>query len=536
MMVLAEALIRLLELWDQDQMEELPDALLQDRLPITLIQILNRTLMGPRLAELEQSDQSIETLAYAVLTLKALSSLPWLSDLSEEILSQIMQWQHLLHTRGKRWIVPQSLWVEKVTYGSTFLCEAYYLAAIFKGMPTRAWTGKVKSLVQIRSKDEKRITSMFCKLQCFQSEPAWKIHACVLEALVFLPQLRSSLADVLGGEQSAKNEYLSFIPCTWVVVNNIQRLFLDTYLLWDMMVLTLCNFRVDEFMETTMAQLSEPDLQEAKFVIQTLCKEWATEKHASCNKATASAVPHSIATCASPPAHRETPTSPSTSPFILTDIRAALSPYVDVILGHPHIACVSKENHSALSTALSTFLTSHIDQLLTNALVSTQNRHPFLSFTHWLHTIAAPSVSAPFSFTFLTCLIGGLPTSTTRYMGIDFGTRVAMMSRMYNDLGSLARDRAEGNVNCADFAELNDGQSSAGDEQIVKGRLEELARYERDGAHWVGTRLVSALKGGKKEDRTRKADAVTLFLGVAELYADLYLVRDLSNQLKNGEH
>lgn len=91
-------------------------------------------------------------------------------------------------------------------------------------------------------------------------------------------------------------------------------------------------------------------------------------------------------------------------------------------------------------------------------------------------------------------------------------------------------------MNCADFAELNDGQSSTGDEQIVKSRLEELARYERDGAHWVGTRLVSALKGGKKEDRTRKADAVTLFLGVAEHYADLYLVRDLSNQLKNGEH
>lgn len=105
---------------------------MQDRLPITLIQILNRTLIGPRLAELDQSDQSIETLAYAVLTLKALSSLPWLSDLSEEILSQIMQWQHLLHKRGKSWIVPQSLWVEKVTYGSTFLCEAYYLAAIYK--------------------------------------------------------------------------------------------------------------------------------------------------------------------------------------------------------------------------------------------------------------------------------------------------------------------------------------------------------------------------------------------------------------------
>ena len=103
---------------------------------------------------------------------------------------------------------------------------------------------------------------------------------------------------------------------------------------------------------------------------------------------------------------------------------------------------------------------------------------------------------------------------------------------MYNDLGSIARDRAEGNVNCADFAELNDRQAP-GDEKIVKARLEELAQYERDAAVWVGTRLVSALSGERK-DRGRKADAVRLFLGVAELYADFYVVRDLSNRLNGG--
>ena len=108
------------------------------------------------------------------------------------------------------------------------------------------------------------------------------------------------------------------------------------------------------------------------------------------------------------------------------------------------------------------------------------------------------------------------------------------MSRMYNDLGSIARDRAEGNVNCADFAELNDGQAP-GDEKIVKARLEELAQYERDVAVWVGTRLVRALKGGERKDNGRKADAVKLFLGVAELYADVYVVRDFSNRLNGGD-
>lgn len=118
--------------------------------------------------------------------------------------------------------------------------------------------------MQITEKEEKKVTHLFCKLRCFQSEPDWKIRACVLEGLVFLPQLRSSHTDVLGGEQSAKSEYQSFIPCTWVVVNIVQNLFLDTYLLWDMMVLSLGNFRVDEYIETTVAQLDEENLKESQ--------------------------------------------------------------------------------------------------------------------------------------------------------------------------------------------------------------------------------------------------------------------------------
>lgn len=106
------------------------------------------------------------------------------------------------------------------------------------------------------------------------------------------------------------------------------------------------------------------------------------------------------------------------------------------------------------------------------------------------------------------------------------------MSRMYNDLGSLARDRAEGNVNCADFPELGDEQIPE-EGKTVKVRLQELAQYERDAANWVGTMLVSASEDGKGKENGGKADAVRLFLGVAELYADVYLVKDLSNRL-NG--
>lgn len=144
------------------------------------------------------------------------------------------------------------------------------------------------------------------------------------------------------------------------------------------------------------------------------------------------------------------------------------------------------------------------------------------------------------------------------------------MSRIYNDLGSLTRDLAEQNVNCANFLcgrSDDDGAHTA--EQLIspasegtvkeksqsvrfqqaKARLEELAAYERDAAHLAGAKLIRALLGddrttsgcgGSQEwvpghgSRTRRTDAVNLFLGVAELYADIYVVRDLSNKQQDG--
>ena len=105
------------------------------------------------------------------------------------------------------------------------------------------------------------------------------------------------------------------------------------------------------------------------------------------------------------------------------------------------------------------------------------------------------------------------------------------MSRLYNDMCSLMRDRAEGNVNCADFAELTNGKELVEGEDQVKKRLVMLAQYEREAGYWVGTKLINRLRNGEGREMKRKADAVSLFLGVAELYADIYVVRDLSNRL-----
>ncbi|KAI4199737.1 MAG: hypothetical protein LQ348_001827 [Seirophora lacunosa] len=577
MMLLAETLVKLLELWDRGHLTQLSTAFLQNRLSVTLIQLATRTLNNHNFGTARRTEGSTEILAYAILTLKALYSLPWVGTLSEELLSRVRQGQEALSSYSAVAYEPQYVWVEKVTYGSFSLTEAYSLAAMHPTKPTHVWTAKVKNLVPAVPAQEK-ITHMFGGLRCFESEPAWKIRACVLEGLAFLPQLRSSCQNILAGEKTAKNEYLSFIPCTWVVINNIRKLDLETYLLWDMMVLTLSNFRVDEWMETATRGIDVVGLLRAKDNIRSLCKGHNHDEHARIKGTRIDTVdPKSLP---SSPDRALPAVQQATNVRDFASLHAALSPYISTVLEHPRTDGSSSSYGASLRADLGTFLNSHIDQAIANLSFSAQASPsvPFEDFSNWLRTISTPSVSAHFSFTFLTGLMDGLPPDPgVRYLSQEFSACVAGMSRMYNDLGSLARDMAEQNLNCSNFFldgsiqekskfngshakghldthhyVLEEGTHAKTQLARAKARLETLAAYERDAAGLAGARLISALLTGdgcsssdaagnglfcSRRKRMKWADAVRLFLGVAELYADLYLVKDLSNrqQQQDGE-
>lgn len=77
---------------------------------------------------------------------------------------------------------------------------------------------------------EQNITDLFCEMQLFRSVPVWKTSLCVIEGPFLVPYLMASQASVLERELAANNEYIALIPCTWIAVNVLEGLFLDTYL------------------------------------------------------------------------------------------------------------------------------------------------------------------------------------------------------------------------------------------------------------------------------------------------------------------
>ena len=557
-MLLSGALVRLLELSDRDVLK-LSAALLHEQIPVVLTQIINQTLLHSGAGSWD-AKESPENAAYGILTLATVVTIPWIAPLKEQVNFTIEEGQRFLLSAQGDWDKPQLLWIEKVTYGSRRLSEAYCLAAMRPSISPHAWSEKTINLVNISEKSIFKFPRLVASLTDFRDEPLWRLKASTIEGFAFLPLLKSARMDILPRQKGAKNEYLDFIPCTWVLINNSKRLFLQANLLWDMMVLTMCNFRVDEYMETVVATLGVDRLGPIKSIIRTLCVGETMDVFQGREK------PHEDSVRATnDTVHLVEKNKIRTSD--LGSFQAIIGHYINAMLDYPRLQRASLVDQGHLRSELQTFLLSHITQTEDNARFSAQEPQSqstiavFVSaqkpFYEWAHTTGADSVSCPFSFAFFTCLLGSsLSSSPYRadcfssihetYLARDLCNHLAVMSRLYNDFGSLARDRAEANVNSTNFPEFhgttshgysipNGEERPAMKEAQLKADLLTLARHERESADSVGHRLIEKLRVSGSSRGRSKADGITLFMGVTALYADMYVARDLSNHIQKAQ-
>ncbi len=559
-MLLAEALIRLLELCDKSVLH-LSSTLLQERMPVVLLQIVNRTLLTQSDAGTWDNKGSPEVTAYGILTLRALSSLPWIISMREKVDLAIQAGRRYLIQAKDTWNQPQHLWVEKVTYGSGRLSEAYCLAAMRPSATSHAWSEQISGLVKSSEKLGSKISTMVSNMDTYHNQPIWKLNASIIEGTAFLPLLKSTRMDILPCQKEAKNEYLDLIPCIWVLVNNHKCLFKQANLLLDMMVLTLCNFRVDEYMETVVANIGDERFEQVKIATASLCSHEEKHRDRSGN------IPHEDATGEWEASDRVVETYGAANSWSISAFNTVIGHYVGQMLGLSRIQQASSRDKKHLRSELRSFLLSHIAQIEDNGRFSIQEPQsnsriavftsPRTSYYTWAHTVGANSVSCPFSFAFFCCLLGATTSSSTnprdcfpsvfeKHLARDLSGHLAVMSRLYNDYGSLERDQLEANINSVNFPEFHDtcylGHDTSGDGSSheihrihqLKANLLTLAQYERERAEWAGNKLLDTLRTtGVCKDR-EKADGVELFIGVTALYADMYVAKDLSNHVEKG--
>ena len=614
MMLLTRAFVRVFIEWSNGKLDFLSQELLRNEVAVILTQLLVKILMEQQ-EDGSWSGRSCDITAYAVLTLTSLFPFPWADTLGSKISTAIERGRIFLDHVPFRWHEPSYIWIEKVAYCSPVLSQAYCLAALYAASSNKSidWSVEVRAMFQGGSPGTvEKMSHFFSGLPLFGQEPKWKLMASVTESFMFLPTLLEADLGVFPRNGDPNRKHVQYIPFTWIGCNNL-RIQVDSATIWDMMLVSLLIYQIDEFMETIVTAQPASSLEIIKASITRLCKEEEPQSMStttgSHKRPSDSETEHSNNIyCPTTTAAIVTPSS--TTPNLLgQDIESTLSRFVKFFTSHPKATRSPPSVQISLRRDLCAFLLAHFTQLEDSRRLTSQrcgqgyeesptfspsnsnNSNPtstrptttFLSpatsYYTWVHTTSADHTSCPFVFTFYTCLIApaqGLecfPTTEQQYVAQDVARRLATMCRMYNDYGSVARDRTEGNLNSIDFPEfagkrrersnncsceaateacgcsnqvagsgrrgdvgaptlLDDAVKDVSEANVIgeyekaKKELSWLAEYERRG-------MDAALQElGRLVADQGLMEKVRLFVDVTDLYGQMYVARDLTERVK----
>lgn len=539
-MLLAKAFVMFLARWESKDLDrsQVSEDLVQEQIPVILLDILLKVL-GSQEQDGSWSHQR-ETTAYATLALAAIRRLPWVESLAPEIQSRVKQSSDYLLGSKDLWRHGDHIWIEKIAYSSSNLSLAYCLAATksAESLESTPYLGQeVGSLLLSSPKMIKGFQKFFSALPAFSNEPSWKLQLWVLQAFQFSRRLGRSGLDILSRKSSGESKYLAYIPFTWISISNgSQRMSLSAQ--WDMMVCSLLNFQIDDFIEFSVTQEHGESIQYLKSVVRRLCTSQGLELAVKPKK--------DLEEC-----HKEEKVgngeiSPpeSVADDANRELEDKLSQFANHYLRHPSVVRSPTWMQTWLAQQLQNCVLAHLTHLQdckeyagSPSQGNTQATKPWTYFD-WVHATPADNTTAKFSFVFYLCLVLGesgdklLGDSEKnkspyfpRYVAEDMCVHLAAMCRQQNDYGSLARDRAEGNLQSADFPDLYLGGFDADDQKDAhaKKMLLDVAAYEHACLENAMTELGKYLDKGVM-------DAIRVFIEVTDLYGQIYIVRDLNAQ------
>ncbi|KAJ8069145.1 hypothetical protein OCU04_002818 [Sclerotinia nivalis] len=475
---------------------------------------------------------SCEITAYSILTLIDATLFPWAGDLDKQVLKAIRAGQFFLNQHQGDWDKVTYTWIEKVSYGSSILSRTYCVAATYaaKKYPTNSpqWE-PLPNFLNIPFDRVVKFTS-FSRIHLFASESSWKLTASIIEGYMFLPRLRRIRLDVFPRQNMSEDKYLEYIPFTWTACNN-QGIFLETDLIWDIMAISMLNYQADEFMEAVLGHHDS-----AGHLVRDLFSKTTLERDLSSSRE-------------SPPVSCGTITPSSSDDGLLddstNDVRAILLRFKIHVLRHPSIQNAFGTNLAHLSKQLENFLLAHLTHSSGNASFAQLPGHdadtPVMfpasrTYWDWVRNISAVHTSCPYSWDWLSCRIASarkddlFPTALTKYLSAELGQHLAVMCRMYNDYGSLARDKVERNLNSVNFPEFEHcGASGAAGDEISdlterKSALMAMADYERECLLVIKARLRPLV-----DEKVR--NVLVILFNVTDLYGQIYAARDIASRM-----
>ncbi|PTB66981.1 Ent-kaurene synthase [Trichoderma citrinoviride] len=539
-MLLASALYRLLSVYANGSLGELAAEVVKMDVPIILVQLLSRALCG------QQGDGSwggsVERTSYAALLISYALKLPWPAAIRQHAEAALSKAKAYLAAHSDERATGDYLWIEKVTYKLPTLAEAYHLAALNASPKEQSWTSEVEQIFQTdNTTKSKKMAQFFSRLPLLQGLSGASMALAIQEAELYARRLQQVRLDIFLRDDMpmSADKYLAYIPVAWTTINAANGFALSGNEMWEMMVISMLNYQVDEYMESVVAQLDESTSQALAIMIGSEIRHSEPVVHSSLHSA-----PPSSDYCAS---------SPRSSPPELTDVAETLSKYIRHVKTSPILLQSPETAQLRVLQELEKFLLAHMAHNADNAQRREGHRgrgrqvgwhgHQQLPYYDWVRTTGANDTSCPYSFAFFCCLISPsgshcLASMEQRYLAREMCLHLATLCRQYNDYGSVMRDDAEGNLNSLHFPEFADGlgfQPTVEDDggrrrqaalEKAKGCLMKVAGLERAMMQVCWEALSSSL------DRDVKGK-LKAFIDVTDLFGQIYVARDIASRMQN---
>jgi hypothetical protein len=270
--------MKLLETWDKEILPGLNDDLIHNELPLVLFQALSRTLQRQRESGFWGRTDSPEETAYSLLAIAALSSLPFIRPLDEDIQNAIHKGRAALESLTGTVSTAEYLWIEKVTYSSPILCETYMLAALHATAQLEKHVYRHQPTEVINMKKVNKFLPFYQKLLTIGALPAWRIRISLMEGCLFAPFLSKVRYQVFPARSTDNFEekYWDNIRFTWCCVNSIDLTFASADFIVQWMTISYLNYQGDEYMEAVVGTRFSHNWEAVRAVIEDVFKPEAS--------------------------------------------------------------------------------------------------------------------------------------------------------------------------------------------------------------------------------------------------------------------
>ncbi|KAI1113357.1 hypothetical protein F5Y14DRAFT_418062 [Nemania sp. NC0429] len=543
---------------------------LQEDIPLVALEILGRILRAQK--PNGSWDDICEVTAYGVLALSSLATLPHIQQLGiSGIADSITLGKSFLLSNRAKWGEASDLWTGERAESSGALSEAYSISAAFIPLPPSTQSSETASMIpEALISDEilrgmRHAGKLVSRTPLFSVYEPYSLRIAEFKACFFLRILQRQPPAVFPqmGKRIKKSSFI--IPLALTACSGLHNYVIDISVLHEMLILSVLNFQVDEYMERVVERHFSSSFPDIRELIQQLFIEVPQEANGGAIGSQKEGKQNEFlnqSKASDPKGPSQGERDAAKEQVSMEDVRTMLHRFVKHILRHPAVLSSPKTLQDHLAWELKTFLLAHVTHAEDNqrlraqsdsatrvAEAPTQYKEPGRTFYHWVRSTSADHTSCPFAFIFFNCLLHAtdsqqtgqgqghsnsiLASARTAYLAEDACRHLASLCRMYNDLGSVARDADECNLNSTRFPEFSPrrdttaaGGAVAAAQSDAKAELLWIAEYERRG-------LVAAMEAlGNELGPGRTIQSLRFFVDLTDLYGQIYVLEDVGTRIQ----